>query len=316
MIYDMYILIKIKNRLRRLCNNLHRYDFHSSNNGWVKIINKPVYGDEITGSVFDPYSFIYKGHIKMLVSERKTGTLSCIISTNGINWSGRQLILEGIYGTWQNSVNRGCLLFNNGKWHLWYTGQNNVKSSIGYAVSIDGVVFKRMNNCDPVLEPEFFFEGNSVMNPCVLWDEESKLYKMWYSAGEMYEPDVICYATSTDGCDWKKNSQPVLDVYPKHKWERYKIGGCSIIKNNHGYMMYYIGYQNMDVARICFAYSKDGINWERPGNNYIIGPSKGCWDSDAVYKPSVLEYNNKLYLWYNGRRKNKEYIGLAIKNHS
>jgi hypothetical protein len=36
------------------------------------------------------------------------------------------------------------------------------------------------------------------MCPHVLWDEGPAV-RMWYSAGEQYEPNAIGYATSSDG---------------------------------------------------------------------------------------------------------------------
>lgn len=77
--------------------------------------------------------------------------------------------------------------------------------------------------------------------------------------------------------------------------------------------MYYIGYQNIDVARICYATSVDGIHWIRPQYNIIISPSKMSWDSDAVYKPSFIKYKGKQYLFYNGREHDNEYIGVATR---
>jgi predicted GH43/DUF377 family glycosyl hydrolase len=138
---------------------------------------------------------------------------------------------------------------------------------------------------------------------------------MWYSAGDTYEPDFICYAESADGISWKKNDTPVLSKYLDHVWEKYKVGGCCVRKNTDGlYEIYYIGYQNLDVARICYAHSKDGKNWTRDDENLLLSPSAKSWDSDAVYKPSVIKRLGKYYLWYNGRRACDEYIGLAIKS--
>ena len=42
------------------------------------------------------------------------------------------------------------------------------------------------------------------MCPDVLWDDQAKLFRMWYSGGEQYEPDAIGYATSPDGDAWSK----------------------------------------------------------------------------------------------------------------
>lgn len=42
------------------------------------------------------------------------------------------------------------------------------------------------------------------MNPYVSYDENEKIFKMWYTAGEKYEPDVLCNATSINGVNWNK----------------------------------------------------------------------------------------------------------------
>ena len=214
---------------------------------------------------------------------------------------------------WENNVNRACVCIHNNLWYMWYTGMNNAESRIGLAVSKDGINFKRSLH-NPVLLPELDFENKSVMNPCVLWDEQKNLFRMWYSAGEKYEPDVICYAESKDGVSWAKNTAPVLtkglEVYDK-----YKVGGCDVHKTANGYVMYFIGYQNIDNARICKATSKDGINWRRSTSNPIISPSKDKWDSEACYKPAFYysKKENKSYIFYNGRKGHTETIGFAYK---
>lgn len=152
------------------------------------------------------------------------------------------------------------------------------------------------------------------MNPCVLWNEDRKIFQMWYAAGENYEPDALFYAESENGEHWTKHEQPVLSKDETHEWEKYKVGGCDVKRQKDGtYITYYIGYQNLDVTRICYAVSDDGVHWERPNHNICISPSQDSWDSDATYKPAVVEKDGTLYMWYNGRKGVEEYIGLATK---
>ena len=78
--------------------------------------------------------------------------------------------------------------------------------------------------------------------------------------------------------------------------------------------MFYIGYEDIDTARICVAKSKNGITgWERSTLNPLVEPTAGAWDSDATYKPTVLwnEEKEKWMLWYNGRTAGDEYMGYA-----
>ena len=107
-----------------------------------------------------------------------------------------------------------------GLYRMWYTGQANGHSAIGYATSSDGVVWKRMSD-KPVLSPDQPWEKVAVMCPDVIWDDKTKLYKMWYSGGEQYEPDAIGYATSPDGMVWtKREDNPVFKADPRSNGNR------------------------------------------------------------------------------------------------
>lgn len=250
--------------LTRKLNQLHCHDYPAENGGWRKIGGKPVYGDETTGTIFDPYVYYEDSIYVMCASERKTGALIALHSKDGRHWEKASTMLKPIKGTWEDIVNRGCVIKADSMWLLYYTGQsyiaNGGQSAIGLAISHDGQDWVRVKN-EPILRPEYPFEKESVMNPCVLKDGDT--YKMWYSAGETYEPDVICYAESKDGFHFKKRANPVLGKCPDNDYERCKVGGCQVMKGNKGYEIYYIGYQNVDVARICHATSVDGIHWDR-----------------------------------------------------
>ena len=297
----------------RFFNQRHRYDFPEENNGWKKVGSLPVYGDSTTGEIFDPFVFFEDNRFVMIASERCSGCLIRLDSTDGFSWSKTGCLLKKRENSWESVVNRASVVLRNGMYHMWYTGQNKGVSKIGYAVSTDGKIFVRQSDF-PVLEASTKAEGLSVMNPHVIWNEKKQKFQMWYAAGENYEPDVLFYAESKDGLFWKKNADPVMKPCLAHKWERAKIGGCFVrVENDGSYTMYYIGYQNVDVARICCATSENGVTWCRDGCNLCLSPSINSWDSDAVYKPSVLIFNGKMYLWYNGRSGFQEYIGLAVK---
>ena len=283
-------------------------------NKWEKYSLNPIIGNIFTGTVFDPFVLRDKdGLYKMYLSWRKTNTIAMISSKDGINWSDLKIVLNK-GNDWESVVNRACFLIKDGIYHMWYTGQNNGISKIGYANSEDGINFKRLNN--PVLIPEYKFEKYSVMNPDVIYDKKEKIFKMWYAAGETVEPDVICYATSKDGINWKKyENNPILTKRENKIFlDYYKIGACDIHKLSYNrYLMFYIGYSDLHTARIFIAISKNGINnWKR-SSFPIIEPTKGTFDSNACYKPSAL-YNNKKRKWllyYNGRNSDKEFIGLV-----
>ena len=310
------LLTRATHRVSRICeryvNQRRAYDFPPTADMVAKYPS-PVLGNEVTGSMFDPCVVaLPEGGFAMFVSHRRGGSIERWDSENGIDWTRRCVALTPSHeaGAWDSVVNRTGVLVSEGGWLMWYTGQRSGESAIGLATSSDGVSFKRVS-ISPVLAPELPCEGGSVMNPCVIADEAG--YRMWYAAGEDYEPDVICEARSADGLEWKKNPKPVLTKGDK-AYDAYKVGGCSVLRlAEQTLAMFYIGYQNLDVARVCLAVSDDdGLTWRRSPANPLVGPARGAWDAHAVYKPSaLLDCNGVIRLWYNARKDRDEYVGMA-----
>lgn len=306
------IIHKIKRKIERSINQTHVNDFDETSHGWEKYKGNPVLGNEDTGSLFDPFVRRVDSEYVMCVSQRKGNCLMMYVSTDGILWKDGNTVLSGIMGSsWEKRVNRSCFVIRDGVWYLWYTGQNDHESRIGLATSRDGIHFERYRR-NPVIVPEKEFEGKAVMNPCVLWDSESRLYRMWYTAGENYEPDVLCYAESPDGVSWKKNTESIMGADRKNPYKRHKVGACDVVKTDGGYVMAYIAYQNLDVCRIALAASADGIHgWDDIYEEPVIGPREGKWDGHAVYKPTICMGEEVICLWYNGRSGTLERIGMA-----
>jgi len=297
--------------------NLVIVEYNSFTEECIKYKGNPILGDLKTGTLFDPFVIKDDNLYKMYISWRKEGAIAVSTSLDGYHWSELKIVLnKGVSQSWESIVNRASILSFNKKYYLWYTGQNNGKSKIGFAISENGYDFIKYKN-NPVLIPEKDYEKESVMNPHVIYDNEEKIFKMWYAAGETYEPDVICYATSKNGINWKKyKNNPILSRNSKKSsLDSFKVGGCDVHKiSNKRYLMFYIGYSDIHTARIFIAENKNGINnWKRH-RNPIIKPDKGKFDSQACYKPAALYNKNKnsWKIWYNGRANNKEFIGVAI----
>lgn len=307
---------KIKFVLRRQ-KNIHKlYIYPETQGGWIKYPD-PLIGNKNTGSFFDPYVCRENDTFLLFVSDRDNGTIVRMQSKDGILWRDATTVLSaGNSCDWDAVVNRGCVRKIGNQWMLWYTGQVNGKSAIGVATSTDGICFEKYKY-NPIIRPETNYEGYAVMNPSVLYDAETEEYQMWYCAGEQCEPDVICHAKSDDGFHWKKNTKNPVFCSSNAIYDCAKVGGCDVFRKVNGsYGMFYIGYQNIDNARICYAESENGIDqWIRSEYNPLISPGKDNWDAHAVYKPAFYydRESHRGYLWYNGRKKLKECIGLATK---
>jgi len=287
--------------------------------GWVKCKQSPVLGGDL-GTCFDVSVLRQDDLFKMYFSWRPQKCIALSESTDGVIWSAPRKCLEprSTEQGWEDDLNRPAVLFHDGMYHMWYTGQYlageaNGTSHIFYATSHDGVEFERVQDT-PVLYPLEGWEKSALMCPDVMWDNDVQIYRMWYSGGEQYEPNAIGYASSPDGINWtKNNSNPVFQADPNTAWEQHKAAACHVTKFDGHYLMFYIGFHNEDYAQIGIARSVDGIsNWQRHPLNPIIAPSPGQWDGEACYKPYTLRDGDRWILWYNGRTGHFEQIGVAF----
>jgi predicted GH43/DUF377 family glycosyl hydrolase len=280
--------------------------------GWHKYSGDPVLGGQY-GTIFDICVLREQDRFRMWVSWRPKKSVALTESNDGIHWSAPQIALPPTSETdWEDDINRPVVVHREDGYHMWYTGQANGKSRIGYAKSADGKIWARQSP-KPVLESSLPWEGVALMCPHVIWDEGERKWKMWYSGGEQYEPNAIGYATSTDGLHWEKDANnPVITPAPGAAWEKERVTAAQIIFRKGWYYAFYIGFRDIDHAQIGLARSKDGItNWVRHPENPIVRPTPNGWDSDACYKPYAVLVNGRWMLWYNGRSKSFEQIGLV-----
>lgn len=304
--------------------------------GWRKYENNPVLGAE-NDFCFDNHVLKIEDKYRMYFSWRTHYSIAMIESEDGLHWSEPVLVIKPRPETgWEDDINRPAVVYKDGKYQMWYSGQTSGTSLssdtwtevymeasmndkgtsyIGYATSDDGVHWQRYDK--PVIMPDEPWEIQSLMCPTVLWDEEERIYKLWYSGGEWFEPNSIGYATSEDGVSWTKHKQnPVFTADAANIWERARVAGAHVIKDEGWYYMFYIGYEDLFKARICLARSRNGIDgWERHKENPILSPgTPGGWDSEAIYKPFVLyeEDADRWLMWFNARKGTNERIGVAI----
>ena len=281
---------------------------------WTKYSGNPVLGGKY-GTCFDIAVLKESEGYRMWVSWRPKQSIALVESKDGFHWSEPPRVVLGprTESGWEDDVNRPTVVKRGDTYELWYTGQAKGHSWIGYATSPNGVAWQRMSP-KPVLSPDEPWEKVALMCPHVLWDSQLRIYRMWYSGGEQYEPNAIGYATSPDGQHWKKyGSNPVFTADPHQAWEQNRVTGCQVEKRGDWYLMFYIGFRDIDHAQIGLARSPDGITgWQRLPQNPIIRTGLNQWDHDACYKPYAVFDGSRWLLWYNGRHGSLEQIGVAI----
>lgn len=283
--------------------------------GWIKSPNNPVLGGSL-GTCFDVCLLKEQGIYRMWFSWRPKDSIAYVESADGISWDEPIIALGPDTATqWEDKVSRPIVVKRQNEYHMWYTGQIKGQSRIGYATSHDGRTWTRASS-KPVLSPDQEWEKVAVMAPHVNWNQTNGQYDMWYSGGEQYEPDAIGYASSPDGKTWAKHAgNPIFRANEQNDWERYKVAAGQVINDGEWYLMFYIGFYDDQNAFIGLARSRDGLNdWQRHPANPIIRPGldPDAWDYKGVYKPFAIRENERWLLWYNGRRKNIEQIGLAL----
>jgi beta-1,2-mannobiose phosphorylase / 1,2-beta-oligomannan phosphorylase len=284
--------------------------------GWRKYEKNPVIGGR-HGTCFDVSVLTVDGVYRMYLSWRPRKAIALCESRDGLSWTEPRIVLDGLGpSSWEWDVNRPSVIRHDGRYQMWYTAQDasedGTGSRLGCATSVDGLSWVRSGS--PVMEAHGGWEGGNIMCPHVLFDDDEGLYKLWYSAGERYEPDSIGYATSLDGITWQRaRHAPVFGPHTAHPWEAYKVTAAQVIKTDGGYLMFYIGFENLQLARIGVARSPDGVDgWERSAANPIIGPDPEAWDAEACYKPFAVREKDRWILWYNGRAGSIEQIGVAF----
>ena len=305
---------------------------YGTSGGWKKYRNNPVFGGGETGTCFDVTLLLEedtqgKPLFRMWFSWRTRKAIGYTESSDGLQWKEPSEVLSVTPGSkWDgDEVNRPSVVFHNGRYMMWYSGQmrpymEDGRSVIGMAESEDGIRWKKRTR--PVMIPDQKWELQAVMCPHVIYDEEDSLFKMWYAAGCNHEPDAIGYAESADGIHWEKYpGNPVLCPDGTKLWEQHKVVAPCVIKENGWFYMFYVGHLHEERAQVGLARSRDGIRgWEKHPENPLICPDEGAWDSVAVYKPFVLKVGEGWMMWYNGAEYDEpiwvqERIGAAYLNH-
>jgi beta-1,2-mannobiose phosphorylase / 1,2-beta-oligomannan phosphorylase len=190
-------------------------------------------------------------------------------------------------------ISQGKVLFEDGIYKMWYLAlSSGPYATVCYATSPDGIVWtKHFNN--PVLSPtpgtwdQAFVGVGSVL-------KEDGVYKMYYTGFETeYSSWNIGMATSSDGINWTKMSNPVL--YAGVGWEN-QLTLSSVVKKDNIYYLFYTG-RNSGQPKIGLATSSDGINWTKHPGNPILQKDAN-WEGAGIYYPSVIYENNAFKMVY------------------
>lgn len=176
------------------------------------------------------------------------------------------------------------------------TGKWNGVSTIGLAVSKDGIDFERHK--EPVLRPELPYEIPGGVEDGRIIKVDDTFY-LTYTAYDGVSAR-LCLATSKDLMNWQKKG-PIIS------WDWSKSGAILSEKIGDRYIMYF------GDSNIWIACSNDLLRWEveaRP----VLRPRKGYFDSRLVEPgPPPIVTADGILLIYNGADDSNRYsVGWVL----
>ncbi len=185
---------------------------------------------------------------------------------------------------WSPSV-----IYENGIYQIWYQGYKNNKFSIYYAESTDGINWNK--NDGAIIAPRTDKNEIGAAEPTVLYINNE--YKMWYNAVDSNSRYHLGYAVSSNGINWDIYESYVLEG-SGGSWDSIGITNPYIYFDGLTYHLWYSSSNIQSNWKIGYAYSNDGINWEKYEENPLNIPSLGFTEA-----PSIIKINDVFHMWYN-----------------
>lgn len=218
-----------------------------------------------------------------------------------------------------NGVILGDLIRRNDTIYMYYVGFQLVKKAkflaySGLAISEDnGETFHRYQKT-PIMD-----RGDEALYIRAIHSViyEDNKFKFWYATGNGWEkidgiefPQYdINYIESEDGIHFKEDGVKCIQNDTTNL--EYRIGRPRTYKKDDNYIMNFT-YGTTDGRYIAGqAISTDGIHWSRDDESLGIKLSKHGWDSIHLSYPSIVNVNNKTYMFYNGNNMGLDGFGYA-----
>lgn len=223
----------------------------------------------------------------------------------------------GTEGTFDDSgVVPSSIINENGQLKLYYVGfQRSEKvpyllfSGLAISNSFNEKFIRR--SFAPIIDRS---ANSPFSNAAPFVMKTDKSYKMWFWEGnewlkvngKKYINAVISYAESSDGETWRVVKRGC--IVPNKSIE-FSVGRPWVFEENGSYKMIF-SVRNIDkLYRIGYAESINGIDWIRREIDFDV--SSTGWDSEMVCYPSLIKFEDKTYLFYNGNNNGETGFGLA-----
>lgn len=154
--------------------------------------------------------------------------------------------------------------------------------------------------------------GSSTLDDVNVWNNR---YVMYYD-GTTGGIEQVGLAYSVDGLHWKRyGNEPVLPITPG-AWDSSYAGFGTVIRVLGGYHFFYSGGQSAIHEGIGYAFSSDGISWQKAAQPIFHTTDGVSWRTVRCYTPSVIMRVSSgkvyFYLWFTGDDGTTRAIGYAV----
>ena len=199
-------------------------------------------------------------------------------------YQANPLFTSGDSTKWDHQLReRGYILKEKGKYHLWYTGysKKDPRKFLGYATSKDGIQWDR-------------YKGNPIVNNH--WIEDVFVIK---SRGTYYlfaegQGDTAHMFTSTDRIHWQGKGNLDIRNTDGSPISKGPFGTPTVyIKNG----VWYLFYERSDLG-IWLATSNNLKTWTNVQDTPVITMGPDEYDQFAVAMNQVIKYNGYYYGYY------------------
>jgi predicted GH43/DUF377 family glycosyl hydrolase len=187
--------------------------------------------------IFDgkEYKMYYTGN---RVEGLRIGLATSIDGKLWQRFSNNPILDLGNPGTWDFQSNAYCdVIFDDGKYYMWYTGGDGVHPAIGMATSTDGISWTKYPGNPVFRQSVAGWDSGVVLSPAVV--KANGMFYMFYLGQEALTCCTysIGVAHSADGITWARSPLPIL--MPEGSWEGTTLGDLDVVYHDSTFHMWY-----------------------------------------------------------------------------
>ncbi len=220
-------------------------------------------------------------------------------SQDGFYWS-KPISHPVIYpnlNSWDSwAVHPGPVIRENGIFKMYYNSGSSQNGlwHIGLASSVDGILWEK--NSSPVISTDYVYWAPQIIAWSIV--KNDGIYYLYFT-GRDHPYYKIGLATSIDGINWTKRSNPIM--VPTFAWEGTGVASPSVILEGGLFKMVY---SNVNPTYNAFGYatSSDGINWIKNENPFFQSiQTANQWSPYKIAYPCYNIFDGQKRIYYTGQ---------------